>query len=132
VFLSLTHIRTHTHTVCDVHPLCSNSPCVINPCNYIVVFFPKALIKLCNVLYLPTLRKRLRQEKSRQVCDWMRMFKWTCDGERGNILACHEWAHPYICPSVCICENLWITVRAKRRYSCQWMESWLSHEHEQE
>lgn len=55
--------RSHTHTVCDVRPLCSNSPCVINPCNYIVVFFPKALIKLCNVLDLPTLRMRLPKRK---------------------------------------------------------------------
>lgn len=80
---SLSHIYelTHIHTVCDRRPLCSNSPCVINPCNYIVVFFPKALIKLCNVLDLPTLRKRLRKEKSRQVCDWICMFKWTCDSE---------------------------------------------------
>lgn len=58
---------SHTHTVCDVRPLCSNSPCVINPCNYIVVFFPKALIKLCNVLDLPTLRKRKKKSQAVRV-----------------------------------------------------------------
>lgn len=81
VSLLHTHIQAHTHTVCDVCPLCSNSPCVINPCNYIVVFFPKALIKLCNVLDLPTLRKRLRKEVKTSV--WfdayvqMNVWRWT-------------------------------------------------------